>query len=136
MLTTRLAATSPADDDAAILRSVTGAVAGLDALPADVAAERYELGLRNEDGKIYRYLEVGGMPMVFAITEALRGFGFTPEPGAPEAASAAVSRIVFSRPPAILPFGFARRRKVLWRNLERPAMPGVPATRVPARPGA
>ena len=135
MLTTRLAPVSPADDDAAILRRITGVVAGLEPLPAEVAAERYELGLRNEEGKIYRYLDVGGMPMVFAITEALRGLGFTPEPGVPEAAVQR-ARIVFSRPPAILPFGFARRRKVSWRSLERPPVPAMPSTRAPAPPGA
>lgn len=133
MLTTRLAPVSPAEDDAAILRSVTAVVAGLQTPPAEVVAERYELALRNDEGRIYRYLEVGGMPTVFAITEALRGLGFTPEPGVPEAASQP-SRIVFSRPRAILPFGFARRRKVSWRSLERPPMPGVPPVRVPAPP--
>ncbi len=130
MFTTRLSPVPPLEDDALIVHGLTQAAAGVEALQ-EATAERYLLGLRNADGQIYRHLDVPCMRTVIAISESLRSFGLAAEPGSLEPAAHGC-QIVFSRPPVILPFGFAPRHKVRPRDL--PRRPTTPARTLGAAP--
>ncbi len=118
MHTSLLAGTVAPDDDDTILAALASV-----SVVAETSPDTYVLGLRNEERAIYRRVEINGMATTIRITEALRALGFQSEPGSLVPPSHGC-QIVLRRPPAVLPFGFAQRKKALWR----------PENRVAARP--
>lgn len=123
MHTTLLAHVSAADDDPIILAALTGI-----RMPSDLPAESFLIGIRNADGVVYRHVEVKGLVAAIRAGEALRRLGYLPESGA-ELLPGRSARLVFGRPQAIEPFGFARQRRQM-----RACASMLPRGRVVGRP--
>lgn len=118
MHTSLLARTAVPDDDDAILAALASV-----SVAVETSSDIYVLGLRNEDRAIYRRVEINGMATTIRVTEALRALGFQSEPGSLVPPSHGC-QIVLHRPPAVPPFGVAKRKKALW----------CPESRVAAQP--